>query len=412
MNNATQAIAKFRRQFPATEQLVYLDVAARGLISHAVREAIDGHLDQRMSVGADKAALFDQVEDTRGRFADFIGAQADEIAFTKNVSDGINAFATALPWQAGDNVVICEALEHPANIFPWRNLAALKGIEIKIVKPENGRIPLDKLIAGIDGRTRVVTLSSVSFAPGFRFSVDKIGAECRERGVYLLVDAAQSIGILATDVAALKIDAMAVSMQKGLLSLYGAGFLYIRREVAAQLRPAYLSRFGVELESSHEAASGDLDRYTLSEAARRFDVGNHNYIASVAVQSAMRQLQEIGVDNVERHACALARRLAVGLQNIGLPVFGGPEAPERAHIVTIGTELSDKHDNTDDPAVTDFHQYLMANRVRATIRRGMLRFSLHIYNNSDDIDAVIELAKTWSVGRNASEFPRSRATGA
>ena len=249
MNNATQAIAKVRSEFPATEQFVYLDVAARGLISRPVREAIDGHLDQRMAVGADKAALFDQVERTRGRFADFIGAQADEIAFTKNVSDGINAFATALPWQTGDNVVICEALEHPANIFPWRNLVALKCIEVKIVKPENGRIPLDKLIAAIDGRTRVVTLSSVSFAPGFRFPIAKVGAECRKRGIYLLVDAAQSIGILATDVAALKIDAMAVSMQKGLLSLYGAGFLYIRREVAAQLKPTYLSRFGVELES-------------------------------------------------------------------------------------------------------------------------------------------------------------------
>lgn len=412
MTDASQAIVKFRSAFPAMEQLVYLDVAARGLISRPVRAAIDGHLDQRMAVGADKAALFDQVERTRVRFADFIGAQADEIAFSKNVSDGINAFATALPWQTGDNVVICEALEHPANIFPWRNLAALKGIEVKIVKPENGRIPLGKLIEAIDGRTRVVTLSSVSFAPGFRFPIAKVGDECRRRGVYLLVDAAQSIGILATDVAALKIDAMAVSMQKGLLSLYGAGFLYIRREVAAQLQPAYLSRFGVELESSHEAASGDLDSYTLAEAARRFDVGNHNYIASVAVECAMRQLQEIGAESVERHACTLAQRLATGLENVGLPVFGGAAAPERAHIVTIGTDLSDQHDNTDDPAVTAFHQYLTANNVRATIRRGMLRFSLHIYNNSDDVDAVIELAKAWSVGRNASAFPGNRAAGA
>ena len=126
----------------------------------------------------------------------------------------------------------------------------------------------------------------------------------------------------------------------------------------------------------------------------------------------MRQLHEIGAENVERHACALAQRLAVGLENAGLPVFGGAAAPERAHIVTIGTDLSDKHDNTDDPAVTDFHQYLTANRVRATIRRGMLRLSLHIYNNSDDVDAVIELAKTWSLGGNASEFPRNRAAGA
>ena len=123
MNVAAKALIDIRSQFPATEQLIYLDVAARGLISRSVRDVIDRYLDHRMNEGANKAALFDQVERTRARFAQFIGAQTDEISFSKNVSDGINAFAMALPWQAGDNVVICEALEHPANIFPWRNLS-------------------------------------------------------------------------------------------------------------------------------------------------------------------------------------------------------------------------------------------------------------------------------------------------
>lgn len=412
MDDATQAIAKLRAQFPATEKLVYLDVAARGLISRPVRAAIDRYLDHRMTEGADKAALFEQIERTRVCFAEFIGTTADEISFSKNVSDGINAFATALPWQAGDNVVICEALEHPANIFPWRNLAKLKGIELKIVAPEQGRIPLDKLVGAIDSRTRVVTLSSVSFSPGFRFPVAVIGAECRRRGVYLVIDAAQSIGILATNVVAQNIDVMASSMQKGLLGLYGAGFLYVRHEIASQLQPVYLSRFGVDLGSGHEAASGDLEHYELAKGARRFDVGNHNYIAAVAVERSLKELQAIGIDAVEKHACGLSQRLAIGLENAGLPVFGGASAPERAHMVTIGADLSDKHDKADDPAVTGFHQYLLANNVRATIRRGMLRFSPHIYNNNDDIDAVIELARTWSVGRNASSFIKARAAGA
>lgn len=412
MDSAAQAIGEIRAQFPATEQLIYLDVAARGLISRPVRTAVDSYLDHRMAEGADKAALFEHVERARSRFAEFIGAGADEISFSKNVSDGINAFATAVPWHAEDNVVICEALEHPANIFPWRNLARLKGITLKIVKPDQGRIPLDKVVDAIDNRTRVVTLSSVSFSPGFRVPVAEIGAECRRRGVHLVVDAAQSIGILATDVAAQNIDVMASSMQKGLLGLYGAGFLYVRREIASQLQPIYLSRFGVDLDSGHEAAGGDLEHYALAAAARRFDVGNHNYIAAVAVERSLMDLQAIGMAVVERHACALAQRLAIGLENAGLPVFGSAASLQRAHIVTVGTDLSDKHDKADDPAVTDFHQYLTANKVRATIRRGMLRFSPHIYNNNDDIDAVIELARTWSVGRNASSFVKARAASA
>ena len=267
------------------------------------------------------------------------------------------------------------------------------------------------MIEAIDTRTQVVTLSTVSFSPGFRFPVAEIGAECRKRGVYLLVDAAQSIGILETDVAGLQIDALAASMQKGLLALYGAGFLYVRRAVASQLRPAYLSRFGVTLDSHHEAASGNLEQYALAEAARRFDVGNHNYIAVAAVERSLQDLQAIGIGTIEQHACALADRLAAGLDDVGLPVFGGASAPERAHIVTIGKALSDKHDNTDDPTVTDFYRYLTANNVRATIRRGMLRFSLHVYNSVDDVDAVIDLACAWMAGRSttAKQPPRPRA---
>jgi selenocysteine lyase/cysteine desulfurase len=413
MQIAAQTFAEIRATFPGTEQLIYLDVAARGLISRPVREAINRHLDHRMAEGADKPAMFDQVERTRARFARFIGADADEISFSKNVSDGINAFALAVLWEAGDSVVICESLEHPANVFPWRNLAKLKGIELKIIEPKHGRIPLQQLIEAIDPRTRVVALSSISFSPGFLFPIAELGAECRRRGVYLVVDAAQSIGVIGTDVSRLQIDALATSMQKGLLAVYGAGFLYVRRAIAEQLAPKYLSRFGVALASEHEAARGDLEQYELAEGARRFDVGNYNYIASVAVERSLQVLQSIGIEAIEKHARGLAKRLAHGLEDLGLPVFGGASAPDRAHMVTLGAALSDKHDTTDDAAILHLHQHLTNNKVRATIRRGMLRFSMHAYNNADDVDAVIDLAKSWQKSRTTSTArAKMRASGA
>src|SRR6185437_15753906 len=250
-----QKFSEFRRLFPGASNCIYMDVAARGLISLPVREAIDAYLDQRMLGSADKSWMFEEVEKTRACFAGILGAGIDEIAFSKNVSDAINAFASSLPWADGDNVVICEALEHPANVFPWYNLKKVSGIKLKIVEPEDGRIPLDRIIGAIDERTRVVTVSSVSFSPGVRFPVGELGAYCREHGVCLLVDAAQSTGLLDVNVRALHIDALATSTQKGLLGLYGAGFLYVRRQLADELSPRYLSRAGVAIESSHEAAS-------------------------------------------------------------------------------------------------------------------------------------------------------------
>ena len=392
---------KLRSLFPGAVHSIYMDVAARGLISLPVRAAIDAYLNQRMLEGADKAWMFEEAERTRARFASMIGAQSDEISLSKNVSDAINAFASSIPWVEGDNVVLCEALEHPANVFPWYNLKRLSGIELKIVTPQDGRIPLDRILETIDKRTRLVTVSSVSFSPGARFPVGELGDFCRKKGVYLIVDAAQSIGILETNVRALNIDALATSTQKGLLGLYGAGFLYVRQQLAETLWPRYLSRSGVAAESDHhEAASGDTSRLELARGARRFDVGNHNFLAAVAVGRSLQDLLEIGVEDVESWVCALARRLAVGLQEAGLPVYGR-EPDSDSHIVAVGTALTSDHDTTTDRAMLEFYSYLVRNKVKLTIRRGMLRMSLHAYNNQADVDAVVAMAQTWSKQRGS-----------
>ena len=87
--------------------------AARGLLPTAARAVLDGYLDRRVTGLLDKAAMFEQIESLRGRFAEFIGAGSQEIALTKNVSEGLNAIVAAYPWRAGDGVVICAELEHP-----------------------------------------------------------------------------------------------------------------------------------------------------------------------------------------------------------------------------------------------------------------------------------------------------------
>ncbi|TCT06773.1 aminotransferase class V-fold PLP-dependent enzyme [Aquabacter spiritensis] len=402
MNSSASAdpFAARRAAFPGTERHIYLDVAARGLISVGVRGAIDSYLDHRMMEGGDKAWMFSLAEESRQRFAGLIGADADEVSLTKNVSEGINAFGTALPWQAGDNVVVCQALEHPANIFPWQNLALQRGIAVKVVPPVGGRVPLDRVIAAIDARTRLVTVSSVSFAPGFRFPLAELTRQCRPRGVRVLVDAAQSVGILETDVRALDVDALAASTQKGLLGLYGSGFLYVRRDVAEDLAPIYLSRPGVRIAAEHEAAAGTPDAFAYAFGARRFDVGNFNFVGAVAVRQSIGEIGAIGTRAIEARVCGLARRLAEGLHETGLPVFGGPDCPDQAHIVAIGEHLSEEHDAVGDAFLLALNARLEAAHVRHTIRRGMLRLSLHLYNNEDDVDRVIEVARSFMASKS------------
>jgi cysteine desulfurase/selenocysteine lyase len=386
------AIAAAREHFPALERWTYVDVAGRGVISREARAALDAHLDERMLNGGDKVKFFELVESTRRRFAELIRAAPDEIALTKNISEGLNMVATAFDWKRGDNVILCPELEHPNNVYSWLNMQRY-GLEVRAVAPRDGHIPIEEIVARMDSGTRVVTVSTVSFAPGFRTDVEALGRACRERGVLLLVDAAQSVGILDTDVNGSCIDALAVSTQKGLLGLYGMGFFYCRREWAERMKPAYLARFGVDLGDAHEATLGDLS-FKFAPAARRFDLGNYNYAACAAVNASMQQLLAWRTADIERHVTGLAHALARGFLELGLRVSGGAPGPHLANIVTVG-ELSADHYATGSERYNRLYEHLTANRVKLSIRRGTLRFSLHVYNNLDDVARVLELTRQF-----------------
>jgi cysteine desulfurase/selenocysteine lyase len=375
-----------------------MDVASRGLLPASVKAAVDQQLESRIYGSADKAKMFDIIARVRGRYAGLINADPDEIAFTKNVSEGLNLVASAIPWKPSDNVILCPELEHPSNIYPWLNLRSRFGIEVRTVRPRNGRIQIGEIASRIDGRTRAVTTSLVTFAPGFRTEIEALAKFCQERGVLLLVDGAQGVGILHIDMATLPISAMSVSTQKGLLGLYGMGFLYVRRDWAERLAPPFLSRFSVDLGSAHEATGG-IANYELMPGARRFEVGNYNFIGATAVEPGLNILADIGTEAIQAHVLSLATRMIEGLRNLGIPVFGGEPGPHRAHMVAIGTEIGGEHDATSNVEMRSLYDALWAGGVRLSIRRGILRISLHLYNNEEDVDRLLAIAREWRAER-------------
>jgi len=386
--------SQFRDRFPGAKKWIYFDVAGRGLLSEEVRLAIERHLDGRQFDGGNKAAMFETVEEARRRFATLVNVATDEIAFVKNVSDGINAVATAFDWRRGDNVILCGEVEHPSNIYTWYNLRDRLGVEVRSLPSPGGVIDPDLVAAAVDERTRIVTAASVTFAPGFRTDVETIGRFCRQKGVFFLVDGAQSVGILHTDLNSLPIDGLAVATQKGLLGLYGMGFLFVRRSWAERLSPAYLSRFGVDLGDAHEATAGGHE-FRLMPGAHRFDVGNYNYIGCAAATVSLGQLLDIGTPAIEQQVVENSHRLARGLLELELPVYGGEPTARLAHIVTVGADLDKQHDATDNPMLRNLYDFLVANRVKLSIRRGMLRFSLHLYNDESDVARTLTLIKAW-----------------
>ena len=139
----------FRALFPGAQQQVYLNIAAKGLVPTTVRDVVTSYMDDCVAGTMDKDLLREQVDETRAAFAAMIGAEADEIAITKNVSEGLNLFAASLGWEAGDNVVFCPQLEHPNNVFLWYNLRKTRGVEVREIPPEDGHMPVRAMVEAI-----------------------------------------------------------------------------------------------------------------------------------------------------------------------------------------------------------------------------------------------------------------------
>jgi selenocysteine lyase/cysteine desulfurase len=285
-----------------------------------------------------------------------------------------------------------------------RDFSKLKGIEVRSVEPDGGRIPAEGFAAAVDGRTRLVTIPHVSFSPGFVTDVRAIADAAHARGALLLVDAAQSIGSIRCDVGELGIDALAVATQKSLLAFYGVGFLFVRRALAESLIPAHVARYGMDLgtEAGETARTGG-DHLPYAAGARRFDLGNYNYLGAQAAEASLALITSVGIERIEAHLRALTARLVDGLLELDLPVAGGAPGPHLGHIVAVGHSGGGHHDTADDPAMNDLHRHLTANGVKLSIRKGVLRIALGLYNDVSDVDRFLALVREWVEARSGAE---------
>ncbi len=393
----SREIRTARGLFPAAERRPYLNVAVRSLLARPVRAACDEYLDGAMEGGPDKEGLLRTVELGRSRFARWIGAEADEVAWTRNVTDGLNLFLSSLDWRGGDEVVYCPDLEHPSNVLPWRNLAVRRGVRLVAVPAAGGRLPSVRMAEAVGPRTRVITAATVSYSPGFIADLAPLREARNRHGALLVLDAAQSVGVLRTDVNQLGADVLAVANQKALSAFYGTGFLYCRRGVAETLVPAALGRYGVDLKQASETALPGA-ALLYAPGARRFDLGNYNYLGALASERALAMLSEFGAPEIEKHTLGLSARLASGFAALGLPPTSHGSGARISHIVTVGVLGRQGVRTASDAGMADLHVRLRNAGVVHSIRRALLRFSCFIYNDEADVDRVLEIAREWRRG--------------
>jgi cysteine desulfurase / selenocysteine lyase len=385
-----QQLAAVRREFPGTDKWIYFETSARGLLPAGAREAVARYLDDRILEGGAPATMLDMLERVRGKFARLIGADPDEVAIVKNVSEGLNAIVTSVPWQQGDNAVLCTDIEHPNSIYALYNMRDRHGVEVRTVPATaDFATPIEAIAQTIDAKTRMVIASTVTYTTGARTDLDALANLCSARDILLLVDGAQSVGALELDMRKTLLDAMTVGASKYLCGPYGFGFLYVRRERAERMQPGNLARYGIDLGDAHEGEKGGSE-YKLMPAARRFELGSYNYAAANAVDVSLDLIAGIGVPTIEHHVLDLARAFTAGLRELKLPVMSGKVGKHFSQVVIVGKPAGDTATET---LLTRLHAYLLENRVKASIRHGRLRFAFHFYNTRDEVDRVLTLLR-------------------
>jgi selenocysteine lyase/cysteine desulfurase len=318
-----------------------------------------------------------RVEQARRLAGQLLNADPLDVAFVPNTTAGIGLVAEGFPWRPGDNVVLPEE-EYPSNQYPWMNLAA-RGVEVRCVPSRGNRVAIDDIRAAMDHRTRVLTVSSVEFASGYRNDLNAFGALCRERDVFFFVDAIQSLGVFPLDVQCTPIDALAADGHKWLLGPEGAGIGYIRREWVERLHPIGVGANSVV----HPYAFTTID-FTLKPHAGRWEGGAYNLPGITALGASLELLMDEGIGQIEERITTLTDYLCEQAASRGWSVFSSRTPREKSGIVSL------VHPSL--PA-SEVQRRCRAGGVIVNNRADRVRVSPHAYNTTGEIDRFFEAAR-------------------
>jgi len=347
-----EKLEQIRSQVPAVESQVYLNTGTAGPLPKPVRAAMVESLDLQEAGGRIATDYYIRLErlkaDLRAAHGALLGCDPSEVALTQNTTAGMNLITMGINWQPGDEAITTN-LEHAGALFPLYTARDRFGITVKIAdvlhRPEEAAGVIEGMITS---RTKLISLSHVSFITGAVLPVKEICEVAHRHGVLVLVDGAQSFGAMPVDVKALGADFYAVPGQKWLCGPEGTGALYVSQEALSQVRITFA---GYSTAAASDMYSGLLPKGN----AQRFE---HDTLqpANLAGQLAACRwlMNEVGLEwahsRIQRLAAA-ARQILAGVPGVkvltpetaaGLVTFQVPEADEKQvlkALTTLGIQM-------------------------------------------------------------------------
>ncbi|MEC8987359.1 MAG: cysteine desulfurase [Chloroflexota bacterium] len=396
-------VEKIRLDFPILAKeifgnpLVYLDNAAT---SQKPRQVIDALVDYYENFNANvhrgvhtlSMEATDKYEDAREKVSSFINSESsDSVIWTRNASESLNLVAYS--WgenniNEGDEILLTP-MEHHSNLVPWQELARRKNADIKFIPMlENGTLDMDRVDDLITEKTALVSAVHMSNALGTINPVRELGVKAHRMGAKILVDGAQSVPHMPTDVQELNCDFLVFSGHK-MLGPTGIGALYVKKEILESMEP-FLTGGEMVLEVSYEEAS-------WADLPMKFEAGTPNIADSIGLGSAVDYLNVLGMENVREHEKDLTTYALNRFKNAdleGLDLFGPDDPNIRGGVFSFNTPDVHPHDlgtflDRIGIAVRTGHHCAMP-LVRSLGVAATARASFYLYNTQKEVDILVD----------------------
>ncbi|HVI71683.1 MAG TPA: aminotransferase class V-fold PLP-dependent enzyme [Pyrinomonadaceae bacterium] len=366
-----------RTLFPITERSIYLNHAAISPLPTPALRAIEAQLrDVHEHGSANYHSWLAVKEKARELLANLLGARPEQVAFMRNTSDALSTVANGLNWRAGDNIVTFSR-EFPSNIYPWLRLRDVYGVDVRMCEERNGRIDSAELENIIDRNTRVVAVSHVQYASGFRIDLERLGRVVRQHDALFVVDAIQALGVMPVNVEADLIDVAAGASHKWLLGPEGVGYLYLSDRARDRIQPTLVGWVSVPDPDDYLNFDQGWNRGTLA-----WETGTGASALIHGLKASLELLETFGGQTIANYLEELTNYLCERLKEKNYEIVSSRAPGEKSQIVCI------RHLN--GLSAMQLYHHLGARKIVTAPRGDRLRISPHLYNTSHEVDELVK----------------------
>lgn len=389
-------IEQIRKDMPLHENYMYINTAAASAPPQQVVDTIIDYLQKTASLGpylpAFRKEVYQKIDEIRAKAGKFIGAEASEIAFVKNGTEGINFVANGLTWEEGDEIIIAD-LEFHSNYTPWLKLRDKKKVHLKIIETDkSGVIDVNLIAKEITNRTKLITVSHLPNASGALQEVEKICKVAKEHNVLTLINASQTLGLVPIDVKELDCDFLTACGRKWLRGPEGSGILYIRESLVDSIEPTLIGWGGTTWDF-------ETNDYNYLSTAKRVEAGCPIVPSIIGLGAAVDYAQNVGLENIFKKVEALTKYAVKQFSTIeGVSIYGPQDIKNRLAIIPFNVKglHSDRITEylEENKIIIESGTFMANTLLQQYGIDKMARLSPHYFNTEEEIDLAVSLIKS------------------